>query len=172
LYTIFSFTEVCSISESDFNLGRLDTLCTHENTDIPTNQNTNTNDNNPTEAQTVMVWKRTRKSFSVRIEGFSYVYRSLSQKKKLVLFRCGNSKCNASVQFDLQNYWIHSSFIPSSKKTELCTIIDIEKLILENPLIEFDTKNEHACGRQGDMVKAVEAMSHVVYFSISSIMSR
>ena len=35
------------ISESDFNLGRLDTLCTNENTDILTNQNTNTNDNNP-----------------------------------------------------------------------------------------------------------------------------
>ena len=46
----------------------------NENTDdIPTNQNTDTNDNIPTDAQTVMVWKRTWNSFSViGIEGFSY----------------------------------------------------------------------------------------------------
>ena len=67
-YPIISFTDVCSISESGFNLGRLD-------------RNTDTNDNIPTIDQTVMVWKRTRKSFSVRTGGFSYVYRSLSQKK-------------------------------------------------------------------------------------------
>ena len=56
-------------------------------------QNTDTNDNIPTIDQTVMVWKRTRKSFSVRTGGFSYVYRSLSQKKKLVLLlvHCSNS---------------------------------------------------------------------------------
>ena len=77
-YPIISFTDVCSISESGFNLGRLD-------------RNTDTNDNIPTIDQTVMVWKRTRKSFSVRTGGFSYVYRSLSQKKKLVLLHCGNS---------------------------------------------------------------------------------
>ena len=77
-YPIISFTDVCSISESCFNLGRLD-------------RNTDTNDNIPTIDQTVMVWKRTRKSFSVRTGGFSYVYRSLSQKKKLVLLHCGNS---------------------------------------------------------------------------------
>ena len=130
---------------------------TNENADdIQTNQNTDTNDNIPTIDQTFMVWKRTKKSFSVRIEGFSYVYRSLSQKKKLVLLRCGNSKCNASVQFDLQNYWIESALISNSKKTELCTVIDIDKLILANPLIEFDSKNEHSCGKKGDMVKALE----------------
>ena len=73
-YSILSFTVVCSISESDFNFGRLDRN-TNENTDdIPTNQNTDTNDNIPTIDQTVMVWKRTRKSFSVRIEGFSLTH--------------------------------------------------------------------------------------------------
>ena len=60
------------------------------------------------------------------------------------------------MQFDLQNYWIPSSFILNSKKTELCTVIDIEKLILENLLIEFDSKNEHSCGEQADLVKSVE----------------
>ena len=43
--------------------------------DFPTNQNI------PTIDQTVMIWKRTRKSFSVRIESFSYVYHL---KSKLV----------------------------------------------------------------------------------------
>ena len=80
-YSILSFTDVCSISESDFNLGRLDRN-TNENTDdIPTNQNTDTNDNIPTTDQTVMVWKRTRKSFSVRIEGFSLTHPRWSQNR-------------------------------------------------------------------------------------------
>merc|ERR1711917_39780 len=62
-----SFTDVCSISESHFNLGRSDRN-TNENTDdIPTDQNTDTNNNYPIIDQTVMAWKRILKSFCVRM---------------------------------------------------------------------------------------------------------
>ena len=55
------------LDQSDFNLGRSDRN-TNENTDdIPTDQNTDTNNNYPIIDQTVMAWKRTRKSFRVRM---------------------------------------------------------------------------------------------------------
>ena len=61
-YPIISFTDVCSISESDFNLGRLD-------------RNTDTNDNIPTIDQTVMdhnLWSgKEQRSLSVsELRGF------------------------------------------------------------------------------------------------------
>ena len=52
-----------------------------------------------------MVGRKTRKSFSVRIEDRSYVYRSLSKKTKIILLRCGYSSCNAAVKFYLESYW-------------------------------------------------------------------
>ena len=62
-YSVFSFTDVCSISESDFNLGRLDRNENESTDDIPSNQNADPNDNIPTIDQTVMVWKKTTEVF-------------------------------------------------------------------------------------------------------------
>ena len=50
------------------------------------NQNIPTNQNIPAIDQTVMIWKRTRKSFSVRIESFSYVYHLESKRVENSVF--------------------------------------------------------------------------------------
>ena len=53
-----------------------------------------------------MVGRKARKSFSVRIEGRCYVYRSLSKTTKMVPLRCGYPSCNAAVKFNLESYCI------------------------------------------------------------------
>ena len=66
----------------------------------------NSNENDEHDLQSInlkMVGRKTRKSFSVRIEGRSYVYRSLS---KMVPLRCGYPSCNAAVKFNLESYCI------------------------------------------------------------------
>ena len=97
-----------------------------------------------------MVWKKTEKSFSVRINGISYVYRSLNQKTKTVLLRCGHRSCSASVKFNLEYYWISAPTLVATKKSELCSLIDISKLVQTNPNLAFEKKNEHTCGKNGD----------------------
>ena len=103
-----------------------------------------------------MVWRKTRKSFSVRIDGRSYVYRSLNRKTKMVLLRCGYPSCNAAVKFDLESYWISLSTTSTTKKSDLCSMIDIDRLVLMNPTLDFQYINEHKCGMEGDEVKSME----------------
>ena len=68
-------------------------------------ENSNENDENDLPSiHLKMVWRKTRKSFSVRIEGRSYVYRSLSKTTKMVPLRCGYPSCNAAVNFNLKSY--------------------------------------------------------------------
>ena len=104
-----------------------------------------------------MLW--TQKSFSVRIEGRSYVCRSLNRKTKMVLLRCGYPSCNAAVKFNLESYWISvSATSKSTKKSDLCSMIDIDKLVLMNPNLDFEYLNEHKCGKEGDEVKSMELL--------------
>ena len=76
-----------------------------------------------------MVWRNTRKSFSVRIEGRYYVYRSLSKKTKMVPLRCDYPSCNAAVKFNLESYWISVSCDKSKSES---TIFSFFKHFAEN----------------------------------------
>ena len=95
-------------------------------------ENSNENDENDLPSiHLKMVWRKTRKSFSVRIEGRSYVYRSLSKTTKMVPLRCGYPSCNAAVKFNLESYCI-SVLCDKSKSESTIFSFFIMKHFVEN----------------------------------------